>query len=34
MDEDFTTDNALYKATARYSFICVDKKQIYGSAGA
>lgn len=34
MDEDFTTDNALYKATARYSFTCADKKHIYGSQGA
>lgn len=34
MDEDFTTDNALYKATARYSFACPDKKNIYGSPGA
>lgn len=34
MDEDFTTDNALYKATARYSFACPDKKNVYGSAGA
>lgn len=34
MDEDFTTDNALYKATARYSFACPDKKNVYGSPGA
>ncbi|MHB8602189.1 MAG: phage major capsid protein [Nitrosotalea sp.] len=34
MDDDFDTDNAKYKATARYSFGCSDKKAIYGSAGA
>jgi hypothetical protein len=34
MDEDFDTDNAKFKATARYSFGCSDKRSIYGSAGA
>lgn len=34
MDDDFSTDNALYKATARYSFGCSDKRSIYGSQGA
>ena len=34
MDDDFDTDNAKYKATARYSFGCSDKRAIYGSAGA
>ena len=34
MDDDFNTDNALYKATARYSFGASDKKAIYGSQGA
>lgn len=33
MDDDFSTDNALYKATARYSFGCSDKRAIYGSPG-
>lgn len=33
-DDDFDTDNAKYKATARYSFGCSDKRSIYGSAGA
>lgn len=34
MDDDFDTDNAKYKATARYSVGCSDKHAIYGSAGA
>jgi hypothetical protein len=34
MDDDFDTDNAKYKATARYAFGCSDKRAIYGSAGA
>lgn len=33
-DDDFDTDNARYKATARYSFGCSDKRAVYGSAGA
>jgi hypothetical protein len=33
MDDDFDTDNAKFKATARYSFGCTDKRSIYGSAG-
>lgn len=33
-DDDFDTDNAKYKAQARYSFGCSDKKQIYGTPGA
>ena len=32
-DDDFDTDNAKFKATARYSFGATDKKGIYGSAG-
>lgn len=34
MDDDFDTDNAKYKATARYSFGCTDKRSIYGTEGA
>lgn len=34
MDDDFDTDNAKYKATARYSVGCTDKKNIYGTQGA
>lgn len=34
MDDDWDTDNAKYKATARYSFGCSDKRAIYGSQGA
>lgn len=34
MDKDFSTDNALYKATARYSFMWYDKRAIFGSEGA
>ncbi len=34
MDDDFDTDNAKYKATARYSFGVSDKKAFYLSAGA
>lgn len=33
-DDDFDTDNAKYKYTARYSFGCTDKRAIYGSQGA
>lgn len=33
MDDDFDTDNAKFKATARYSFGCTDKRAIYGGAG-
>ena len=33
-DEDFDTDNAKYKATARYSFGCSDKRAVYASQGA
>jgi len=33
-DDDFDTDNAKFKATARYSFGCTDKRSIYGSQGA
>jgi len=32
-DDDFDTDNAKFKATARYSFGCTDKRSIYGSPG-
>lgn len=34
MDNDFDTDNAKYKARARYSFGATDPRAIYGSAGA
>ena len=34
MDDDFDTDNAKYKYTARFSFGASDKRAIYGSAGA
>lgn len=34
MDNDFDTDNAKYKATARYSFGWTDPRGIFGSAGA
>lgn len=34
MDEDFDTENAKYKASARYSFGWTDPRAIYGSAGA
>lgn len=34
MDDEFDTDNAKYKATARYSFGVSDKRSIYISAGA
>lgn len=34
MDDDFDTDNAKYKARARYSFGVSDKKAIYGTPGA
>lgn len=34
MDEDFDTENAKYKATARYSFGWTDPRGIYGSPGA
>jgi hypothetical protein len=33
-DEDFDTENAKYKATARYSFGWTDPRAIFGSAGA
>lgn len=33
-DGDFDTDNAKYKATARYSFGWSDPRQLYGSPGA
>lgn len=33
-DDDFDTDNAKFKATARYSFGCTDKRAIYGTVGA
>jgi Mu-like prophage major head subunit gpT len=33
MDEDFDTENAKYKATARYSFGFTDRRGIYGSPG-
>ncbi len=34
MDEDFDTENAKYKATARYSFGWTDRRAVYGSPGA
>lgn len=34
MDQDFDTENAKYKATARYSFGWTDPRAIYGSQGA
>lgn len=34
MDEDFDTENAKYKASARYSFGWTDPRGIYGSPGA
>jgi len=34
MDEDFDTENAKYKATARYAFGWTDPRGIYGSPGA
>ena len=34
MDNDWETENAKYKATARYSFGWTDPRGIYGSAGA
>ena len=34
MDNDFDTDNAKYKATARYSFGWTDPRGIFGSVGA
>jgi hypothetical protein len=33
MDEDFDSENAKYKATARYSFGWTDPRTLYGSAG-
>lgn len=33
MDEDFDTENAKYKASARYSFGWTDRRAIYGSPG-
>jgi len=34
MDNDFDTDNAKYKCTARYSFGWTDPRSLYGNAGA
>ncbi len=34
MDNDFDTENAKFKATARYSFGWSDPRCVYGSAGA
>ena len=34
MDNDWDTENAKFKATARYSFGATDVRGIYGSAGA
>jgi hypothetical protein len=34
MDNDFDTDNAKYKATARYSFGWTDPRGVFGSVGA
>jgi hypothetical protein len=34
MDNDWDTENAKFKATARYSFGWTDPRGIYGSAGA
>lgn len=34
MDNDFDTENAKYKATARYSFGWTDPRAVYGSMGA
>lgn len=34
MDNDFDTENAKFKATARYSFGITDQRAIYGSQGA
>jgi hypothetical protein len=34
MDEDFDTENAKYKATARFSFGWTDPRAVYGSQGA
>lgn len=34
MDNDFDTENAKYKASARYSFGWTDPRALYGSAGA
>lgn len=34
MDNDFDTENAKFKATARYSFGWSDPRSVYGSAGA
>lgn len=34
MDEDFDTENAKYKATARYSFGWTDPRALYGTPGA
>lgn len=34
MDDDFETDNAKFKARARYSFGCSDKRAIFGTPGA
>jgi hypothetical protein len=32
-DDDFDTDNAKYKASARFSFGCTDKRSVYGCPG-
>lgn len=34
MDNDFTTENALFKATGRYSFGATDVRALFGSQGA
>lgn len=34
MDDEFETDNAKFKARARYSFGCSDKRAIFGTPGA
>jgi hypothetical protein len=34
MDNDWDTENAKFKATARYSFGWTDPRAIYASAGA
>jgi hypothetical protein len=34
MDNDFDTENAKFKATARYSFGWTDARALYGSPGA
>ena len=34
MDDEFETDNAKFKARARYSFGCSDKRAVFGTPGA